>query len=161
MMQNVAYGRLPLYQAVSRAFEQAHIAVEIDPDDGDAQAIMAFALWTNGDFDEAWRRAELAIASNPNSSWANGIKAALLIFGGQPNEGRNAALGTLRLSPHDPRDAHLRSQIAISYYLEQDYINAAEAARHAISRHPEHPLAYRWLAAALGQLGQAAEALDV
>jgi hypothetical protein len=49
----------------------------------------------------------------------------------------------------DPRDAHLRSQIAVSHYFERDYVATVAAARHAIAQHPEHPLAYRWLAAAI------------
>jgi adenylate cyclase len=158
MMQNVAYGNLQLADAAKLAIDRARMAIEIDPTDADAQAIMAFALWTSGDFGEAWKRTALALASNPNSPWANGIKGALLIFGDQPREGRDAVLATLRLSPHDPRDAHLRGQVAISYYFERDYPAAVEAAQHAISHHPEHPLAYRWLAAAQGQLGQTEEA---
>jgi len=121
---------------------------------------MAFALWTSGDFEEAWKRTTLALAHNPNSPWANGIKGALLIFGGRPGEGRDAVLATLQLSPHDPRDAHLRSQIAVSHYFERDYVATVAAARHAIAQHPEHPLAYRWLAAALGQLGRTNDASD-
>jgi adenylate cyclase len=121
---------------------------------------MAFALWTSGDFEEAWKRTTLALARSPNSPWANGIKGALLIFGGRPGEGRVAVLTTLQLSPHDPRDAHLRSQLAVSYYFERDYIATVTAARHAIAQHPEHPLAYRWLAAALGQLGRTNDASD-
>ena len=112
MMQNVSYGAMPMDEAARLAMDRARIAIEIDPSDADAQAIMAFALWTSGDFEEAWKRTTLALAHNPNSPWANGIKGALLIFGGQPAEGRDAVLATLQLSPHDPRDAHLRSQIA-------------------------------------------------
>jgi adenylate cyclase len=48
--------------------------------------------------------------------------------------------------------------IAISYYFEHNYARSVEAAQHAIARHPQHPGAYRWLAAALGQLGRANEA---
>jgi adenylate cyclase len=160
MMQNVSYGTLPLSEVAKHAIERARVAVEIDPNDADAQAIMAFALWTSGDFREAWQRAEIALANNPNSPQANGIRGALLIFGGRPREGRDAVLATLRLNPHDRRAVHLRSQIAISHYFERDYNSACEAARHAIARHPEHPLAYRWLAASLGQLGRAEGASD-
>ena len=160
MMQNVSYGAMPMDEAARLAMDRARIAIEIDPTDADAQAIMAFALWTSGDFDEAWKRTALALAHNPNSPWANGIKGALLIFGGQPEEGRDAVLASLQLSPHDPRDAHLRSQIAVSHYFERDYVATVAAARHAIAHHPEHPLAYRWLAAALGQLGRTNDASD-
>jgi adenylate cyclase len=48
--------------------------------------------------------------------------------------------------------------VAISFYFERDYPRAVEAAQQAIARHPEHPGAYRWLAAALGQSGRTDEA---
>ena len=158
MMQGVAYGNLPIDEATRIAIDRARAAVDIDPNDADAQAILAFALWTSGDFEQAWERATVALANNPNSPSANGIKGALLLNTGHPLEARDAVLATLRLSPRDPRDAHLRMHIAISYYFEHDYARAVEAAQHAIARHPGHPGAYRWLAAALGQLGRANEA---
>ena len=160
MMQNVSYGAVPVNEAARLAMDRARVAIEIDPNDADAQAVMAFALWTAGDLEEAWKRTTLALAHNPNSPWANGIKGALLIFSGQPKEGRDAVLATLKLSPYDPRDANLRAQIAISHYFERDYVATAAAARHAIAHHAEHPLAYRWLAAALGQLGSTNDASD-
>jgi adenylate cyclase len=158
MMQGVAYGNLPVDEATRIAIDRAREAVDIDPNDGDAQAILSFALWTSGDFEQAWERATVALARNPNSPSANGIKGALLLNTGHPSEGRDAVLATLRLSPRDPRDAHLRMHIAISYYFEHNYARSVEAAQHAIARHPQHPGAYRWLAAALGQLGRANEA---
>jgi adenylate cyclase len=158
MMQAVAYGNLSLGDATKLAIDRAQAAVEIDPNDADAQAIMAFALWTSGNSGEAWKRAELALANNANSPWANGIRAALLLHGGHPSEARDAAFAALRLSPRDPRDANLRGHIALSHYVEHDYASTVDAARHAIARHPEHPLAYRFLAAALGQLGRINEA---
>jgi adenylate cyclase len=160
MMQGVAYGGLQPDEVVKLASEQALEAVAIDPNDADAQAVLAFALWTSGNFKEAWERATLAITSNPNSPWANGSRGALLIFSGYPVEGRAAVLAALRLSPLDPRDAHLRGQIAISHYFECDYAGAVEMAKSAMSHHPEHPMAYRWLAAALGQLDRADDARD-
>ena len=72
-------------------------------------------------------------ASNPNSPSANGIKGALLLNTGHPSEGRDAVLATLRLSPRDPRDAHLRMHIAVSYYFEHNYARSVEAAQHAIA----------------------------
>jgi Flp pilus assembly protein TadD len=38
--------------------------------------------------------------------------------------------------------------------LEGDYTGAVDAARRGIAANPSQPQAYRWLAAALGQLGQ-------
>jgi adenylate cyclase len=53
------------------------------------------------------------------------------------------------------------TQIAVSYYFERNYQEAMAAARRAVSRYPESPLAYKWLAAALGQLGCHNEAREV
>jgi adenylate cyclase len=49
-------------------------------------------------------------------------------------------------------------QIAISYYYERDYTKSVEAARRVMARYPDASNNYRWLAAALGQLGQTDEA---
>src|SRR5262249_54022476 len=111
-----------------------------------------------GDYTAARERTALALASNPNSPWATNVRGALLIFGGEPGKGRDIVLNAIRLSPHDPRNAIARTFLAVSYYFECDYVNAAEAARHAIGRHPGNPTSYRWLAASLGQLGRGEEA---
>jgi adenylate cyclase len=47
---------------------------------------------------------------------------------------------------------------AMSYYFECDYAKAAEAAQRTLARHPDQNATYRWLAAALGQLGRIEEA---
>src|SRR5262249_2117312 len=99
MMQGVVYGNLPIDETTRIAIARAQAAVEIDASDADAQAILAFALWTAGDFEQAWERATVALSNNPNSPQANGIEGALLLNGGHPAEGREAVLRTLRLSP--------------------------------------------------------------
>jgi adenylate cyclase len=50
------------------------------------------------------------------------------------------------------------TQVAMSYYLEGNYPEAASAAKRAAFRYPQMPLGYRNLAAALGQLGRMEEA---
>ena len=49
-------------------------------------------------------------------------------------------------------------QLATSYYYEGDYAEAVEAQRRTLARYPNVYTAYRWLAAALGQLGRTEEA---
>ena len=41
-----------------------------------------------------------------------------------------------------------------------EYEAAVEVAKRVVRSSPDYPLAYRWLAAALGQLGRAAEAKE-
>ena len=51
-------------------------------------------------------------------------------------------------------------QVAVALYLCRRYPAAVEAANRAIRSFPDRPNYYRWLAAALGQLGRTAEAKD-
>ena len=148
-----------LDEAARLAEMWARKAVEIDSADADALAVLAFST-PYGNREERYERIARAIRVNPNSSRANGVKGAFLLFDGHPLEARESLLTALRLNPRDSNNAILRHQIAISYYFEREYAKAAEAARHAIAQHPEFPLTYRWLAAALGQLNRADEAGD-
>jgi hypothetical protein len=80
------------------------------------------------------------------------------LFKGLPSVAREAALAALRLSPRDSLNVLPSAQIGVSYYFERDYPKALEAFNRAISRYPEFPLTYRFLAATLGQLGHLEEA---
>jgi adenylate cyclase len=153
------YATQTLDEAARLAEVWARKAVEIDSADADALAVLAFST-PYGNREEGYERIARAIRANPNSSRANGVKGAFLLFDGHPLEAREALLTALRLNPRDSNNAILRHQIAISYYFEREYASAAEAARHAIAQHPEFPLTYRWLAAVLGQLNRADEAGD-
>jgi adenylate cyclase len=44
--------------------------------------------------------------------------------------------------------------IAVSHYFERNYLLAADAAEDVAHSYPNLPNTYRWLAAALGQLGR-------
>ena len=50
--------------------------------------------------------------------------------------------------------------ITISYYFSGEYDAAVEAAKRGIRSYPDHSNQYRWLAAALGQLGRSEEAKE-
>ena len=49
-------------------------------------------------------------------------------------------------------------RIAITYYYEREYAKSAEASLRCLARYPGAVATYRWLAAALGQLGRMEEA---
>jgi adenylate cyclase len=152
--EGVVFATRPLHEAASLALSWARKALEIDANDADANAIAAYAGMMGGIGEECWARASTAIATNPNSSWAHIAHGALLVYSARPVEGRMAALTALRLSPRDPINSSAFSIIFLSYYFEHDYPNALEAARRAVSRFPELPIAHRYLAATLGQLGR-------
>jgi adenylate cyclase len=162
MYEGFAFATLPLQEAARLTTGWARRAVEIDPEDSDTQAILAWtAAMSEGPNRESWDGVSIALAINPNSSWANAVKGALLLHSGQPAQTREALLTALRLDPHGPISVMPLTQIAGSYYFERDYPEAVVAARRAVTRSPLLPLAYRYLAASLGQLGRVDEAHDV
>jgi adenylate cyclase len=83
-----------------------------------------------------------------------------LVFSGRPAEERVAIQTAMRLSPRDPVIWIALMMLTISHYFERDYLAAAEAAQRTIRIHPEFPLPYRWLTAALGQLGRTDDSRD-
>lgn len=50
------------------------------------------------------------------------------------------------------------NQVALAHYFCRDYEASVGAAERAIRSFPDFPSPYRWLAAALGELGRTAEA---
>jgi adenylate cyclase len=85
---------------------------------------------------------------------------AALIFSGRPKEGLAALETSITLDPRHPRSAVRLHQVAIGFYFCHDYEAAIEAANRTIRAYPEFPNTYRWLAAALGQIGRIEEARE-
>jgi adenylate cyclase len=147
-----------LTEAVTLGETWARRATGLDANDADAQAALAFSMHFKGDHDAALEGALRALAINPNSALANQLKGICLLFTGQVAEGRAALLSSLRLSPRDPLSGNAHVLIVVSYYYERDYIHAVQAGRDVLAVHPDNPIAYRWIAAVLGQLGRVDEA---
>jgi adenylate cyclase len=152
------FAKRPLEESVQLAGEEARKAVEIDPTDAEALADQAFAVGIAGDFNRGFEYVERALSINPNCVRAYRVKGWLLLNSGKPTEGREAFLFAIRIDPRSALDVTVRSHIADSYYKECDYENAVAAARRLVGDRPDHAWAYRWLAAALGQLGRSDEA---
>ena len=158
------YGKFPRHDdSFKVAGQHARDAVEIDPTDGDAQAILALTRFSREGVEQGTKvLSALAdcLLHNPNAAWAHGIKGMILVQLGRCSEGRAALLAAEQLNPRDPSAAVFPTHFAISHYYEHDYASAVAAAKEVIERYPNDPRAYRWLAAALGQLGQFAEARE-
>ena len=158
------YGKFLRHDNSFRAAGQhASDAVDIDPTDADAQAILALTRFSR----EGVERGTYVLSAltdcllhNPNAAWAHGIKGMILVQLDRCSEGRAALLAAEQLNPRDPSAAVFPTHFAISHYYERDYASAVAAAKEVIERYPNDPRAYRWLAAALGQLGQFAEARE-
>ena len=96
--------------------------------------------------------------SSPNLASAHAALARTLIFSGRPREGLVALEKSIRLDPHNRALPVRLNELTLGLYLSGEYEGAVEAAKRAVRSNPEYPLPYRWLAAALGQLGRTAEA---
>jgi len=138
----------------------ARRAVELDGSDAEARSWLGVTLLTSGDYDGALAETERALAMSPNLASAHGWLGDTLIYSGRPKEGLAGIQTYLRLDPRDPSIAVLSLQMATGHYFCGEYEAAIETAKWVIRSYPTFPLPYRWLAAALGQLGRIEEAKE-
>jgi adenylate cyclase len=133
-------------------------ATMLDESDPQPRARLALSSLLQGDLEGAFQEAQEVLAVDGNCADALGVKGAALVYSGRPKEGRAAIRRYLALSPSDPARPIRISQIAASLYLEGDFENALLTAKRVVRQYPQHPIAYRWLAASLGRLGRTPEA---
>ncbi len=153
------YGTRSLEDAAELAANWARKAIAIDPNDADARAMVALTAFVVGKVDEAREQVALAKTNNPNSPLAILIEAHVLLFTGQPVQAQQGLTACLRFDPRGPYSFWVMHQFTISYYFARDYSRAVEVGRRTVALHPESSSTWRWLAAALGQLGRREEAL--
>jgi adenylate cyclase len=145
-----------LSETLRSAEALARLAVALDGADAEARSLLSTALRRRGDYEGGLAEAERALAISPNMAGAHYAKGANLISAGRSKEGVAALERSIRL---DPRQSAIRfNQIALALYLTGEYNAAVDAANRAIRSSPNYPNPYRWLAAALGQLGRIEEA---
>jgi adenylate cyclase len=138
----------------------ARRAVALDGADAEARSLLAHTLWRRGDYEGALAEAERALATAPNLATAHHMLGATLIHSGRPKEGLAAIEKSIRLDPRAQESVARMNHVAMGSYLCHDYEAAIAAAKRAIREHPEFPNTYRWLAAALGQVGRIEEAKE-
>ena len=151
-------GVLCFDEGLRLAGEHARKAVEIDSNDPEGQAVLAWWRGTVGQGEQALHGLAATLAQNPNSAWAIGVNGVVLVMLGRRSEGRAALFAAMRLNPRDPSTGLFPGWITMSYYYEGDYARAVTMANTVIERYPNFTNIYRWLAAALGQLGRYDEA---
>ena len=91
--------------------------------------------------------------------WPTGLGVALA-YSGRPKEGLAALKTCIWLDPRAPSLVNRLNQVALAHYFCRDYEATVEATKRAIRSFPDFPSPYRWLAAALGELGRTAEAKE-
>ena len=136
-------------------------AVAVDGGDPEARSCLAERLLSRGDYQGALAEAEQALMMTPNLASAHGARGSTLIFSGLPKQGLVSLERCIRLDPRSPSSAKHMNRAALGLYFSREYEAAVEMAKRAIRSFPDHPNPYRWLAAALGQLGRSDEAKEV
>jgi adenylate cyclase len=147
-------------EAYSSAEALSRRAIALDGTDAEAHSCLPAAMLCHGDYEGALAEAEVALAMSPNLALAHGAFGETLIHSGRLKEGLAAVETSIRLDPRDPKLVIRLNNLAVGLYFVGEYEAAFEAAKRAVRSNPEYPLPYRWLAAALGQLGRIAEAKD-
>jgi adenylate cyclase len=135
-------------------------AIALDGADAEALSVLSNALWVHADYEGALAEAQRALEMSPNFAYAHHMLGTTLIFSGRPKEGVAALERSIRLDPRHPRSAVRLNQMALGLYFAGEYAAAEKVAKQAIRIYPDFPHPYRWLAAALGQLGLIAEARE-
>jgi adenylate cyclase len=139
----------------------ARRAVALDPSDAKAHAALGWVLQTLGDPQAAVDKAEQALALNNNCVEAFQLKGVSLVYLGRHRDGCEILMTHLRINPRDDRNWHAIHIIGMARYLFGDYEGTIDAARRALHENPNQRLSYRWLVAALGQLGRKFEAQTI
>ncbi|WP_095813938.1 tetratricopeptide repeat protein [Mesorhizobium sp. WSM3860] len=86
----------------AKALVHARRAVEIDPDDSHARAILAYVQLYERNWDEAKLQLEAAVRLNPNDAHAVALKGELQFYLGNPQAALVACAEALRLNPRPP-----------------------------------------------------------
>jgi adenylate cyclase len=147
-------------ETLSSAERLARQAVAIDGADAEARSRLGWVLCRRGDYEGARAETERALSMSPNLALAYAVLGQTLVFSGRPEEGVEALRTSIRLDPRAPELRFRLNQFALGLYFSGKYEAAVEAAKRAIRSYPDFPNAYRWLAAALGQMGRTAEAKE-
>jgi adenylate cyclase len=136
-------------------------AVELDPADANAHGLLGYVWLINGDLEQGLARAIMALDMNTNSVVALQTKGSCLVFLGKLGEGAHVLREYLRLNPRDPWSFRAYTHLSIACYALTDYEGCVDAGQRAVQANPKINGSYRWLAAALAQLGRIDEALQV
>jgi adenylate cyclase len=157
----VLYFQCSFAQAADLADPLARKAVALDPDDGEAYAVMAVVHAARGDLASELAAAEEALARNANCALALQIRGICLVCMGRAAEGCQTVLTSFRINPRDPRNRWAWEILPQAYYMLGDYPSVVETAKQALPAFPGRLTIYRWLLAALGRLGRTDEAQAV
>ena len=154
----VGYNTRPLQESLSAARPLAQRAVNLDDADSMAHFALGHLFFLSGDAAGARYELDRAISINPNNAWAMADSGCLFGNNGMLSEALEGINKAMRASPHDPLTWSWMIYITVAHYFARNYQAALDFAERLMRFRPDKPQAYRWRAAALGQLGRIDEA---
>jgi adenylate cyclase len=141
------------------AVEHARAAIACGSDDATALAIAALALAYDGrDTATALSVFDRALELSNCNIFVLCWNAAILAWTGRTQLAIERGQLALKLGPFDPMRWRANHALAVAYYHEQKYNEAANAARNVIDLNPVYSLPRAFLTAALVRLGRMEEA---
>jgi adenylate cyclase len=152
------FQRRSLKEVQASAGVLARRAVQLDSADAEAHVCLSFWLFREGDGPGALAEAERALALSPNLANAHLAIGAALAQLDRAEESLALRETSIRLDPCGPQVMIAWDHLVATLYRVGQYERLLDVAQHVIRARPDHPPTYRWLAAALGQLGRSAEA---
>ena len=146
-------------ELTSEAQQAASMAIKLDPENGEALGVAAWALAIlGGPLDQAADFARRAVMVHPNSAVVRAHCGWALVYSGDFEEALMHLQVGRRMDPLDPRFHQAQNAMAAAYFFQRDFQKALELARGVVARVPTHPVSLRWIAASLVHLGKLDEA---
>ena len=152
------FQRRSLKEVQASAGVLARRAVQLDSADAEAHVCLSFWLFREGDGPGSLAEAERALALSPNLPNAHLAIGAALAQLDRAEESLAPRETSIRLDPCGPQLMIAWDHLVATLYRVGQYERLLDVAQHVIRARPDHPPTYRWLAAAVGQLGRSAEA---
>jgi len=142
----------------AKAGALADRAVAIDPREPLANNAVAVAARWAGDYDRARAANERAVSITPDSALCLFAKADIAIGAGRPEDAIPVLERAIRL---DPAWSHQHLQfLGMAHFLRGNYETAVLVFRERVFLAKDTDIGRAWLAAALGHLGEVAEARE-
>ena len=143
-------------KTVAPAAERAALAaIRADSEDPWAHHALGAVYLITRRFEDSLAEFELALRLNPNFSQAQNYYGTALGFCGRWQEGVEAAMRAIRLSPRDPSLALCYGSACLAQYIGRNYAEAIRLARIAIRLRSDYAGAHRVMTAATGMAGPA------
>jgi adenylate cyclase len=147
-------------QSLGSAHAMARQAVELDPRDAEAHAILGMVALFLRRYDDSERRLHTALNINPNLALAFMLGGGFYALSGESEKAHEHLRAALRLNPRDPANYWIYAFWGLAAWTASRYDDAADWARKGIHTYPEFPTAHRLLAASLSAAGQIERARD-